>query len=187
MGIPKNARKLTIGDELWYWRTNGWRVEVWEPNEVYHDFSAETAFGQYNAAYMYDYEYKSGLPIEPGMIRLYIEENFMKQTPEFVPEMPEVGKLFIYRHQKVSQGSSISVKSIKGGDYEPYKRFSAFLTMLERKAPLFLVRYSTSIKDKTSYAKFLVGDIIFEVNIPYPRTFRASFERYDIWRERQKT
>jgi hypothetical protein len=45
------------------------------------------------------------------------------------------------------------------------------------------VSYKTSITEKVSYARFLVADMIVELKIDYPRTFRASFIRYDEWRE----
>lgn len=189
MGIPKSARKLTVQGEQWRWRTDGWHVTIWSPEEMRHVISAETAFGQWNKGCdcCGSYGFDPGISIEPGMIRKYIEEKLMKQIPVFIPENPAVGKLFVYRHKSPKQGASISVHEMKGGEYQGQKeRYDVLLKRFAEKHPLFLVRFTTSEKEKVSYAKFLIVDMIVELKIDYPRTFRGSFMRYDDWREMQE-
>lgn len=180
MTIPKNARKLTIHGKEWYWKTDGWRTNIWFPNGKKHRFTAE-AFGL--TAYDCDH-WKSFYPIEPAMIRLYIEENLMEEKVLFQPEEPGVGNLFVYR-ESTSQGPQLTVLQIKGGGFPSRRdRFHQVMKCFDNKEPLFLVEFKTSVDEKVSYAKLLVRDMIVELKIDYPRTFRGSFTLYEAWKEK---
>jgi len=171
--IPKNARYLTFGGEEWRWKTDGWAINVWSPEAVNYIF---TLAGDSSCC-------KCCSPtdaITPGMVRKYIEENYMSKTPEFVPEEPEVGKLYVYRDVNVSQGASIRVQKIRGGTYPDTKeRYNELMQHFSKRLPVFLVSYKTSIKDKVSYARILSGDLLLDIKIEYPRTFRGSFAQQD--------
>ena len=179
MQQPKKARKLILGDgTMWLWRWGSPRMQIWDPGGDRHEVHLQ----EFAAARWSEHDYRSYGMVAPGDVRNYIENNISEKSPDFVAdETAVVGKLYVYRHRHVAQGSLMSIHRISGGPTSHHQAIIELCRRLEAREPLLLVDYHANTVERSSYCKFLLGDIICTVKISQPRTWRGSFALHEEW------